>query len=577
MTELAIVASGVTGQGDRMAVPARYIAQVTRKMADGTYPLEEVRCPCGADFDDIPLIRHDRYFIPHRMVLCQACSLIRATPRMTAEAYRQFYNDEYRPIYDGWQFGEQATDADFLFMKQMDTGLKFKEFTDYYGIKAETVVDIGCNMGGMLVPFQEQGSTVTGVEVCERSLAVGRSHGVPIVRSLDELLARGVQADLVTMHDYIEHVLDLKEMEQVAALVKPDGFLYVGTPGLFRRPLGLLFQNAHVWQFIAATLAYTLSTFGFEEMYLDEEIASLWIKRDARAARVPKPTHWRKYILEHLEQKELRSMPPIRTVNKFTVPQLVGNLDKNLAHRRPDISAIARTKSGPIIVIGGGPSVDEQVEKIKALKADGAALIAIERMYPWCMQEGLTPDYVLSMDCSDGVEAGFTHLSKDTAHILASVTAPVLFDMLKGYPVYIFNGHTSSHVQIQNYWTKHGYTKATIVNTGGSVTLGACSVALTLGYSHLHVFGFDCMVSPERAYAKGIAGESVDRQYFPVKIEGRDYITCASFVSFAQSFLRMVRDGHACGMLKAVDVYGESLINKMFESSQVETNLITPH
>ena len=100
------------------AIPAEAIAQVCAKLADGRYPTESVRCFCGAEFDDLGFTTHDRYFIPHRMVLCQACALIRATPRMTPAAYHEFYNTEYRPIYDGWEFGELADDVSTRFMRQ---------------------------------------------------------------------------------------------------------------------------------------------------------------------------------------------------------------------------------------------------------------------------------------------------------------------------------------------------------------------------------------------------------------------------------------------------------------------------
>lgn len=552
-----------TTGGDWDEVAAQ-IGQVIRKLADGTYPTEAVRCWCGADFNDEVLTHHDRFFIPHRMVLCNECCLIRATPRMTAAAYRDFYNTEYRPIYDGWQFGRRYQDQDYLFMRQLDKGVKFKEFTDHFGVHPKTVLDVGCNMGATLRPFQDEGATVYGVDVCQASTDYGRAHGLPIqTGTMADLLAQGVQADLIVMQDFIEHLLDFDDLRLVAQLLKPQGFLYVGTPGLFRWNLSTVFQNAHPYQFIGASLQYVLGQYGFDEMYLDEEITSLWRYEPDRVCTMPKPRQWKRYIGEHLAQVEYRAVPPVRSINKFPVPHLKQNAMTNLTFRRPDVSALSKTQDRPAVIVGGGPSVDGQLDTIRQLVADGAHLLVIERMYPWCATVGLHPDYVMSMDCSDGVETGFTAIQEGTIHILSSVTHPGLFTLLADAPVYLFHTPQVTYLEVQDAWREAGYTKATVINCGGSVTLGCFALAMRLGYRDVHVFGLDCQVDKEKAYATGIAGESVERHYFPVKIGDEEVYTCASFLGFARSFFHMKAEGLRSGLLTTATVYGESLVNKM--------------
>ena len=85
------------GRGWDKSSPVRYVHQIITKLMDGTYPTEETKCFCGIDPpNDSVLIENDRYAIPHRMVLCENCLLIRANPRMTKEAYAEFYNNEYQ-------------------------------------------------------------------------------------------------------------------------------------------------------------------------------------------------------------------------------------------------------------------------------------------------------------------------------------------------------------------------------------------------------------------------------------------------------------------------------------------------
>ena len=74
---------------------------VKKKIEDGTYPLEKTKCFCGSD-NDIEIMTKERNEIPHRIVMCQACALLRADPRMTQEAYSDYYNEHYRLINFAW-------------------------------------------------------------------------------------------------------------------------------------------------------------------------------------------------------------------------------------------------------------------------------------------------------------------------------------------------------------------------------------------------------------------------------------------------------------------------------------------
>ena len=552
------------------AVPARYIAQVIQKLSTGYYPRESVRCFCGADFNDTTLVERDRFTIPHRMVMCNECALIRANPRMTKAAYEEFYNEEYRPIYDGWEFGENGQNDHFIFMRQAEDGVDFKTFLKYFGIKPRVLIDIGCNMGGFLVPFKEEGATVYGVEINRHSIAYGKSRGLSFIESIEEAIAKGIKADVIVLEQSIEHYLDLEQIGKLHKLLAPKGVLYIGTPGLFRAKLATLFQNAHTYQFIGETLNYVLSRFGFEPIYLDENIHSLWGHEWGQAVYVKKPQEWIRYIVEHLEQKEKRVLPPIRGINKFTAEEIWNNIDANLAYGYPDIRPLIKTYSGEAIIIGGGPSVDGELPAIKNLIAKGHKLIVIERMYPWCSQVGLKPDFVIALDGSNDVSEGFTSIQPDTVHFLGTATHPDAAKLLKGYKVYFYSGN-NPFMDIQNLWHRHGYKHITAVNTGGSVTLAAMYMGLTLGFRRFHIFGFDCKVTAEQDYARGIAGKGVPREYFPVEIEGgKTALSCMSFLSFVKQFFAMAETARRVGMLDAIDVYGDSLINDLWKKPAVE-------
>src|SRR5690349_20038495 len=90
---------------------AYYIDRVKRKLATGTYPTESVACFCGHT-EGVLVCQEDRYGIPHPMKVCATCGLIYASQRMTADAYRAFYEQEYRQIYGADD--DDAEEAAFL-------------------------------------------------------------------------------------------------------------------------------------------------------------------------------------------------------------------------------------------------------------------------------------------------------------------------------------------------------------------------------------------------------------------------------------------------------------------------------
>src|SRR3990167_7313048 len=87
----------------------------------------------------------------------------------------------------------------------------------------KVVVDIGSDKGGTLTPFKEDGATVYGVELCERERSFAEQKGIQTVKTVDELIAKGVKADLVILQDIVEHLLDLNELGKLKDILSPTG------------------------------------------------------------------------------------------------------------------------------------------------------------------------------------------------------------------------------------------------------------------------------------------------------------------------------------------------------------------
>ncbi len=52
--------------------------------------------------------------------------------------------------------------------------------------------------------------------------------------------------------------------------------------------------------------------------------------------------------------------------------------------------------------------INNYINKIKEMKNEGCVIISIDRMYKWCLDNGIIPDYVVAIDGSaDVVEPSF--------------------------------------------------------------------------------------------------------------------------------------------------------------------------
>lgn len=265
-------------------------SRVVEKIDDGTYRMESTACFCGDDgASDVVVASRDRYGLPVRTVLCERCGLLRSDPRMDADSTSRFYQDDYRDLYTG------PGNAVDLFGSQVKRGRNLVQLLGKLLPTVDTVYEIGCGAGGLLLPFAEAGKRVRGVDLGDEYLDTGRAHGLQLVHGgPDDLLAAaGEPADLVLLLHVLEHYLDLREsLAQTMRLVRPGGLLLVEVPGLasiatgYRGDVLSYLQNAHNFHFDATTLSYVLRSCGFEVLVCTEDAMALCRRPTADEARV---------------------------------------------------------------------------------------------------------------------------------------------------------------------------------------------------------------------------------------------------------------------------------------------------
>jgi len=178
------------------------------------------------------------------------------------------------------------------------------------------------------------------------------------------------------------------------------------------------------------------------------------------------------------------------------------------------------------------------------------------------------------LDACDDVNESLDDLNPRTAHLIATQCQESTARLLVGSKTYVFSTPQKG-VDQHNYWVKNDYSRVTLINGGGSVSLQSMAIAMTLGMKALHVFGFDCHIT-QADYAKGITGVGAQARSFQVEVNDRVFRTTTAYLSFAQQFFKLIDMARSIGMVDSVNVFGDSLVNSMWEKSGESQWLMQP-
>ncbi len=200
-----------------------------------------------------------------QVVRCTECGLVYLNPRLSAER-----------IIEAYAGGE-----DQAFIRQDAMRIRtfveaLKELARKYRIKlsSETkVLDVGCAGGAFLQAARQVGLTPVGVEPSRWLSNYARTEHSLDVRS-GTLLEQDFESesfDLITLWDVIEHLPDPgKELDQIHALLKPNGFLVVNYPDFGSFPAKLFGRkwpfllSVHLLYYTPQTIRRQLKKHGFE-------------------------------------------------------------------------------------------------------------------------------------------------------------------------------------------------------------------------------------------------------------------------------------------------------------------------
>jgi hypothetical protein len=154
-------------------------------------------------------------------------------------------------------------------------------------------------------------------------------------------------------------------------------------------------------------------------------------------------------------------------------------------------------------IIGGGPSINDCLPQIRALKRRGANIVSVNKSHDWLLDHCITPWGHVLLDPKEWVADYVKRPRRDVRYFVASQCHDDVFERLKGYPVFLWHasqdcpeagpGIAEPDCYLKEMWPQMNHRVV-----GGGTTVGQRAMILGhgMGTNRFHLFGFDSSRDP---------------------------------------------------------------------------------
>lgn len=218
------------------------------------------------------------------------------------------------------------------------------------------------------------------------------------------------------------------------------------------------------------------------------------------------------------------------------------------------------------MILGGGPSLAQYEDEIRAKRADGIKAVTLNGAYAWALERGLGPVTTLVMDARPFNARFVEPIRDDCTYLIASQCDP---SVLKGLPrdrTYLW--HTmidlTRDILAENY--PEGWYR---VLGGATVLLRAIPLLGMLGHRRFSLYGCDSCLSGDQHHAFAqpendgapvipVIATTDGRVVAASEAEGRIFYCNPWMIAQATQFIQLVRS--PMGDEIELDVKGDGLL-----------------
>lgn len=189
-------------------------------------------CVCGKQVDE-SFTEYDNAFSLY--YLCSNCKFVhQKITDHNRESFINFLKNHYQREF---QIRRGRVPIPDRYNKDYENAEEKFEFYNKYLVKGSKGLDVGCGTPGFLDYANGQGYECLGVEVSNEI----KSDRI-ITGMFEDIQLESESFEFVTMHDYIQTVLDMNiVIEKAYTILKQDGILFIEWPVYF------LLENTDNW------------------------------------------------------------------------------------------------------------------------------------------------------------------------------------------------------------------------------------------------------------------------------------------------------------------------------------------
>jgi len=270
--------------------------------------------------------------------------------------------------------------------------------------------------------------------------------------------------------------------------------------------------------------------------------------------------------MESTVSEEPKKEPDVKL--KFTLnvshKQATAQIKHSIRLGLPQVQPHETQEGVTVLLVGGGPSLEDTFDDLKARYDAGYKVIATNNTHDWLIERGVEPSAYLMIDAREH-NAGFVQNPIDRCkYLIASQCHPAVFEALKDNTTFIF--HCGSIALEKPILDRYYFGNYFPVIGGSTVILRGLSVLRLLGFENFEVYGFDSCYMNDKHHAYK-QHENEGEELAEVKLDGKIFQCSPWMFSQAKEFIDITK---AIGEHFNIAVHGDGLISHIIKTGATQ-------
>lgn len=227
--------------------------------------------------------------------------------------------------------------------------------------------------------------------------------------------------------------------------------------------------------------------------------------------------------------------------------QLLANVQHSIRLGHPQV-CVQPPKTDRVVLVGGGPSLDETLPELRDLYFAGAKVATVNGSYRWCIERNIRPSAQIVLDARAENARFVDPPVPGCAYLLASQCAPETWAAVQDRPnVRIWHAVNEGNTAVAPVLQQFYKGRWTATPGGTTVIMRAITVLRQLGYMRFDLFGVDSCFMDGKGHAYAQPENDSDKAHpFKVYPSGhpelaREFLCAPWHAKQIECFLQLIR------------------------------------